>query len=176
MTKGERERAMSELHAARKVVIDSVAGLSKAQLNWAPAPGRWSVADVVEHLALTEDLLMGVYKKTVAGPLAANLDKKPKDEEVLAQFRNRDNKVQAPEPVVPKRTFPSTEAALAAFKQKRDATILFVETNQDMDVRKKLVENFGIDAYQLILGIAGHSQRHVEQIKEIKATTGFPKK
>ena len=175
MTKGERERAMSELHASRKLLLDATTGLSKAQWEWKPAPGRWSVADVVEHLALTEDLLTGLYRKTVAGPVSDKLDAKPKDEQVLAQFRSREVKANAPEPIVPKRTFATPEAALAAFKQRRDASIAFIESNQDPDVRKKLVEGFGIDAYQVYLGMAGHTERHVDQIREIKATAGYPK-
>ena len=41
LTKEERERGMSELHATRKLFLDSVAGLSEAQWNFKPAPEVW---------------------------------------------------------------------------------------------------------------------------------------
>jgi hypothetical protein len=32
-----------------------------------------------------------------------------------------------------------------------------------------------VDAYQFMLFLAGHSKRHLLQIKEVKADPGFPK-
>ena len=57
LTQGERERAMSELHATRKQFLDSVAGLSDAQWNFKPSPDVWSVAEVAEHIAISEDMI-----------------------------------------------------------------------------------------------------------------------
>jgi type II secretory pathway pseudopilin PulG len=57
LTKEERERAMSELNATRKLFLDSLAGLSEAQWNFKPAPEVWSVAECAEHIALSEDRL-----------------------------------------------------------------------------------------------------------------------
>ncbi len=52
ISKGDREFGMSALHASRKLFLDSVAGLSDAQLNFKPAPEKWSIAEVAEHIAL----------------------------------------------------------------------------------------------------------------------------
>src|SRR5712672_1484573 len=58
LTQVERERAMSELHATRKQFLDSVAGLSDAQWNFKPSPDVWSVAEVAEHIAVSEDTIL----------------------------------------------------------------------------------------------------------------------
>lgn len=176
MTQGERERAMSELHASRKMLVDAVAGLSEAQLNYKSAPDRWAIAEVVEHLAVTEDFLFGFYKQVAAGPASPGAKSEQADEDLLKVIRNRDQKVQAPEPALPKKTFASTAAALAAFNERRYNTIRYVETSQDQDLRAKIVPNMKMDAYQMFLLLAGHTQRHVAQIAEVKATPGFPKK
>src|SRR5947209_6162535 len=52
LDQGERDRAMSHLHATRKMFLDSVAGLSDTQWNFKPAPERWSVAECAEHIAV----------------------------------------------------------------------------------------------------------------------------
>ena len=176
LTKGERERAMSELHASRKMLIDAVAGLSEKQLNWKAAPERWSIAEVAEHLALSEDFLFGLYKSVAASPADPAKSSAIKDEDFMKTMRDRSQKATAPEAIAPKKTFASTAAALAAFKERRDAHILYVETTQDDGLRHKLAPNFGMDGYQIFLMIASHTERHCAQIAEVKAAAGYPAK
>jgi uncharacterized damage-inducible protein DinB len=176
LTQGERDRAMSELHASRKMVVDSVSGLSEAQLNWKAKPEQWSVAEVVEHLAIIEDFVIGLYKQVTAGPADPAAKAAQKDEDFLKSIRNRDQKVSAPEPATPKKTFPSLAAALKAFEDRRVRNIAYVETTMDQDLRLKIVPGFKMDAYQIFLLLAAHAQRHVDQISEVKAMPGFPKK
>ncbi len=176
LTQGERDRAMSELHASRKIVIDAVTGLTEKQLNWKAAPDKWSIAEVVEHLAMTETFLFGFYKQVASGPADPAAKAAQKDEDFLKSIRSRDQKVKAPDQATPKKSFASTAAALAAFKERRDNTIAYVEKTQDPDLRLKIVPDFKMDAYQMFLLLAAHAQRHTDQINEVKATSGFPGK
>jgi hypothetical protein len=176
LTKGERDRAMSELHASRKQVTDTVSGLSAAQLQWRPAAGKWSIGEVVEHLAIIEDMLFAMYQQVAAKPADPAAKSKSTDNDFLKAVRSRANPVQAPEPSTPKGTFASTEAALKAFQQRRDRNIAFVEKTEDQDLRQKIMPGFGTDAYQIFLLLAAHAQRHADQIAEIKATAGYPAK
>ena len=70
LEQGERDRAMSHLHATRKAFLDSVAGLSEAQWNFKPAPERWSVAECAEHIAVSEDSLFDLIQKVMKSPAA----------------------------------------------------------------------------------------------------------
>ena len=176
LTQDERNRAMSELHASRKVVVDAVAGLSEKQLNWKAKPEQWSAAEIVEHLAITEDFLFGMYKQVAAGPADPAAKAAQKDEDFLKSIRSRDEKVKAPEQATPKKTFTNTAAALKAFEERRVRNISYVETTKDQDLRMKIVPTMKMDAYQVFLLLAAHAQRHVDQISELKATAGFPKK
>jgi hypothetical protein len=176
LTKGERERAMSELHASRKQVLDAVAGLSQRQLDWKASPEKWSLAEVVEHLAVTEDFLMEQFRQTAAKPAVSGAKSGLTDEQVLAGMTDRSTPRQAPQPLVPKRTFPTTTAALEAFKERRDRNIACVETTTETGLRQKIFTQFNMDAYQLFLTMAAHSARHVAQMQEVRATAGFPKR
>ena len=50
----------------------------------------------------------------------------------------------------------------------------YVRTTTD-DLRSRLVERQNCDAYQWALLISTHEQRHVLQIREIKAHPNYPK-
>ncbi len=179
LTRGERDRAMSELHATRKLFLDAIAGLSPAQWNFKPAPEVWSIAEVAEHIALSEPAMMDWAKGTLARPTEPGAKATRKDEEVLNLFADRSQKAKAPAALVPARKFANAEAVAADFRQRRAATIAYVDQTQD-DLRAHLTPpqgGFGgIDVYQLLLGIAGHTHRHIAQINEVKANPKYPKK
>ena len=97
LTQGERDRALSELYASRKVFLDSVAGVTDAQWNFKPAPDVWSIAECAEHIAVSEDQLMGFVHKLMESP--AEPDKralaKGNDETVLKATADRSHKAKA---------------------------------------------------------------------------------
>jgi len=57
LSQHDRDFAMSHMHASRKVFLDAVAGLTPEQWNFKPGPDRWSVAQVMEHIAAAEDFI-----------------------------------------------------------------------------------------------------------------------
>jgi uncharacterized damage-inducible protein DinB len=180
LEQGERDRAMSHLHATRKVFLDSVSGLSAAQWNFKPGPDRWSIAECAEHIALSEDSIFELLKQTLKSPAAPEKAAavRGKDEMILRMLPDRSVKAKAPEFLQPKHRWPDPEALIAHFKQSRDRNIAYIQTTED-DLRSHFMEHpvfKTIDAYQVMLFLSGHSERHTEQIKEVKADPNFPKK
>jgi hypothetical protein len=51
VTPAEKDRALQYLESTKKDVLEATKGLSEAQWNFRPAPDRWSVAQVMEHVA-----------------------------------------------------------------------------------------------------------------------------
>lgn len=147
-------------------------------MNFKPAPDRWSVAEVAEHIAAAEDLLYGsIQDKVMKAPARpAGEDVKAIDDFVLAAIPDRTHKAQAPEPLKPTNRYTSLEGTLKHFNESRDRTIEFVKTGQglrDHAVESPLGKN--LDAYEWALFIAAHSERHTKQILEVKADPNFPK-
>jgi hypothetical protein len=179
LTQGERDRAMSYLHATQKQVTDTIAGLSAAQLAFREAPNRWSVADCLEHLALTETALFGtiangVLKSPPNPEKAAQL--KGKDDEVVKTISSRDAKAKAPEMLVPSNKWKTTAETLAAFRAARKVTIAYVESTRD-PLRLHVTSGaMQMDGYQVLLMIAAHTERHLAQMKEVMANANFPRK
>ena len=181
LTQGERDRALSHLHATRKVFLDSLAGMSTAQWNFKPDDKTWSVAEVAEHIAISEDTILDlITKKIMAAPAAAPEKMeltKGKDEQVIKMIPDRSAKFQAPEFLRPTKRWPDQATLVAHFKQSRDNTINYVKTTPD-DLRSHIAPHpvmKELDAYQWVLLLSAHSERHTAQIKEVMAHPGFPK-
>lgn len=177
---GERDRAMSYLHATRKQFLDTVGQATPGQWTFRPAPGAWSIAEIAEHLTVTEEVVMGSIQKALAAP-PASAEKKAetagKDDLVLRAVPSRTRKVQAPEPVQPTGNRWATRDALASeFKSRRDRTIAFIEkTNQELRSHVAPHPVLGpLDSYQWLLFLAAHTERHLKQMQEAMAAPGFP--
>ena len=178
LEQGERDRAMSHLHATRKVFLDSIAGLSDAQWNFKPAADRWSIAECAEHIAVSDDSLFDLMRQTLKS--AAALEKKSavKDEFILQVVPDRSVKAKAPEFLQPKRRWPDRETLIAHFKQSRDRNIAYIQTTED-DLRSHFMDHpllKTIDAYQVMLLLSAHCERHTAQIEEVKADPHYPKR
>ncbi len=176
----EREAALKSLQATHDAFLQSVAGLSDKQWRFKPAPDRWSVAEVSEHIAVSEATIFGMVQgKVMASPAdpSKRAEVAGKDEIILTRVPDRSRKVQAPEILKPTNRFATREENIKAFEDARKATMDYVRTTND-DLR----DHFGphpllgpMDAYQWILLISAHSERHTKQIEEVKADPNFPK-
>lgn len=180
LSQGERDRALSHLHATRKMFLDSIAGLSSAQWNFKPDDKTWSVAECAEHIAISEDSIFElISKKILASPAAPEKVEltKGKDELVTKMIPDRSSKFQAPEFLRPTKRWPDQKTLVVHFKQSRDNTINFIRTTQD-DLRSHSAPHpvmKDLDAYQWVLLLSAHTERHTAQIKEVMANSGFPK-
>ena len=67
-TQAEKDKALKYLESTKQGVIDATKGLSAAQWNFKSAPDRWSVAEVMEHIAAAEDFIRGnITEKVMQG-------------------------------------------------------------------------------------------------------------
>src|SRR5713101_1247147 len=109
LSQAEKDKALQYLEKTRQGVLEATKGLSAAQWNFKPAPDRWSVAEVTEHIAAAEDFTYGdIQDKIMKAPARpAGEDVKAIDEFVLAAVPDRTQKAQAPEPLKPTNRFGS---------------------------------------------------------------------
>jgi uncharacterized damage-inducible protein DinB len=180
LTPQEREFALKSLQTTHDKFLQSIAGLSPKQWTFKPGPDRWSVAEVSEHIALSESALLGlVQKQVMTSPAAPGKREqvKGKDEMILQKIPDRSHKAQAPEFLRPTGRW-ATEADLTnAFEVSRKVTMDYVRTTND-DLRDHFFDHpvFGtLDGYQWLLLLSAHSERHTAQIEEVKADPNFPK-
>jgi hypothetical protein len=175
----EKERALQYLESTKKGVLDATKGLSDAQWNFKPAPDRWSVAQVMEHLAAAEDMLRGMTQeqvmKTPVVPVRDVEETKKADEGVLAMVPDRSHKAQAPEPLQPTNRFGSPSAAQKHFVESRSVTEEYLKNATGLRAHLSDSPLGKLDGYEWVLLIAAHSERHTKQMLEVKADPNFPK-
>lgn len=178
VTQAEKDRALQYLETTKRNLLEATKGLSEEQWNFKPAPDRWSVAQVMEHIAAAEDLLLDTTKEKVMTSPAGEpgRDFKKTDEAVLMMVPDRSHKAQAPEQLVPSNRFGSPESSLKHFVESRATTENFLKSAPGL--RDHVMDSpLGkLDGYEFVLFIAAHSERHAKQINEVKADPNFPKK
>jgi uncharacterized damage-inducible protein DinB len=177
LTQADRDKGASYLQHTEDGVASAVKGLSEAQLKFKPAPDRWSVAETLEHITLAEDFIFqNVTDKIMKAPAGTgNRDTAKADAAVLAMVPDRSHKAQAPGPLVPTGRWTAAEA-LAHFQKSRGRTIEYLQSTPDL--RQHVIDSpLGqpLDAYEWLLFIGAHSERHTKQILEVKADPNFPK-
>jgi hypothetical protein len=179
ISKKERSYAAKLLKDTEKKLKDELKGLSEAQLKFKPAPDRWSIEECVKHIAVSEDMFWQMMDGTVKAP--ANPDKRTEikvtDEQLVQKIEDRSTKVKTNEKLMPENSsYKDTDEAFEAFKKKRDQLMEYVRSTSD-DLRNHVATTpVGmVDSYQLILFTAAHSNRHTQQIMEVKTDPNFPK-
>jgi DinB superfamily len=178
LTAADRDKALQYLETTKDGVIRATSGLSEAQWNFKPGPDRWSVAEVTEHIAAAEDFIRGNIEEKIlqAPPRSEPANVAELDAFVMKAIPDRSHKAEAPGPLRPTNRFGSPEASLKHFAESRAQTEAFLKSHDDL--RAHAVDSpLGkkLDAYEWVLFIAAHSERHTKQIEEVKADPNFPK-
>ena len=173
----DKDRALQYLESTKKGVLEATKGLSDAQWNFKPSPFRWSVAQVMEHIAASEDFLREIVEgQVLKAPAPPDRDIKQLDEKVLSTIPDRAIKASAPAPLRPTNRYGSPDAALKHFLESRAKTVELLKTRDDLRAHAVDTALGGkLDAYEWILVIAAHSERHTKQLNEVKADPKFPK-
>jgi hypothetical protein len=173
LTPGERQRLLAHLDMTESWLVSELAGLSKAQLVFKMTPESWSITDVVEHLAIAEPQYWQRVQDSMKQP-ATSEKLEATDAGILWYGIDRTNRARTGEARVPHGQFPGVTESLASFRKLRATMIDYAKSTKDELRTRKLLEG-NMDVYQWFLMISSHSQRHILQIREIKADAGYPK-
>jgi len=179
LTGSERKFAVDYFQKTKQRLLDDVKGLSAAQLNFKADTSRWSIAQCIEHIAISENMVWQWIQGTLQQPATPEKksEAKTSTEDLIHGMTDRSKKFNAPEMLKPEGKFPDSKAALAAYTSRRDSTIAYIGTTQD-DLKDHFITHpvFGaMDLYQGLIMLAAHSARHTLQIEEVKANPNFPK-
>ncbi len=169
LSAAEREELLTLYERGQRELEELVAATPDELWAKKPAPERWSVSEVVEHLGAAESLLFGMMQQALAAPVDGNwalVEGGMSTESFLGMLQDRSKKFQAPEPLQPKGGMTRAEA-LAKFAGARAVTAEFVRRTA-APVKKHLADGPAgkMTAHQLLVLIGGHNLRHNAQIRE----------
>lgn len=177
ITERERETALALLARSRQTLLDAVEGVTDAQARWRPLADRWTVLEYVEHLAVSDDALMNLVRRSLESPPQVETE----DERRTREKRIRETPIprgvnRAPDGLKPAGRFASLDEAVTHFLAARERTIEYASNTQE-DLRRHFATHpvLGpLDAYQWLVGNARHVETHAGHIREIRAMDGFP--
>jgi len=170
----ERQRLVAHLEITASWLIDEVSDLGQSQLDFRRAPGTWSIIEVLDHLVVVGEIYWQDLQKGVRTPLAGRV-LTSRDIDLLWYGIDRTDRETALASETPKGEVRDLRAALAQYRRHHARLLDYVKTTKD-DLRNGFVARQGCDAYQWALLISTHEQRHILQIREIKADSKFPRK
>jgi NhaP-type Na+/H+ and K+/H+ antiporter len=179
LSKKERKFAAEHMKSTKTELQDAIKGLSASQLTYKVSADKWSVQECVYHIAISEKTLWAMLEASMkAGPTPEKKkDLKVTDEQVIKMVEDRTNKKKTFSTLEPQNTpYKSYDEAMNDFKATRTAHIKYIKATSE-DLRNHFVQMpFGmLDCYQLCLMISSHTDRHVQQLNEVKTDAAFPK-
>ena len=170
----DRQHLVAHLEMTASWFIDEVSGLSRAQLEFRRAPGTWSILEVIEHLNVVGPIYWEDLQRAMKAP-AASLGFTSRDADILWYGIDRTHREPALTTELPRSELRDLRAGLADYRKHHARLLEYAKTTTD-DLRSHVVERQRCDAYQWALLISTHEQRHILQIREIKADRNFPAK
>jgi len=179
MTAMDREHLLVHFEMTTQMVAELVRGLSPTQLEYKASPDRWSIREVVSHLAVAEpDYWREIQKSLKAAPDMSTKKSAATDADIMWYGIDRVVHTKTGGGHEKVDTYKDLGEALGKFQALRATMIDYIKTTND-DMRAHSFGEGGpevIDCWQWMLEISTHSERHIQQIREIKNDPNFPKK
>jgi len=177
MSKDDREHLLVHFEMTTQMVAELVRGLAPGQLEYKGSSDRWSIREVVSHLAVAEpDYWRDIQKALKAAPDMKEKKSTASDADILWYGIDRVVHTKTGGGHEKVDTYKDVGEALGKFQALRATMIDYIKTTND-DMR---AHSFGdrevIDCWQWMLEISTHAERHIQQIREIKNDPNFPRK
>ena len=170
-----------EVRASIAALQRDVEPLSYLQLGWRPPDGGWSIAQVLEHLLITDGSYVEALRRALPNaPQATSSNWMPS---LVGGFLVRslapDNARRLP---APRRWWPgpgSRANPVAEYIELREEVIALMADAQGKDLRRTKLSSpvskyIRINLGDVFMALIVHTRRHLRQIERIKAQPEFP--
>jgi uncharacterized damage-inducible protein DinB len=169
------------LEAQHAVLEQTVAAIPPAYHTKRPTPERWSIAEVLAHVAIVEHLIVGLLRAKLEAARARGLGPERDTSPVVRTFdidrvHDRSRRVEAMPEVLP----PPDSDAMAAIKsiaEAHEALRVLIRSFDGLALGEVWAPNpvLGpLNIYQWVAFLGGHEARHVAQIREAARELGAP--
>jgi DinB family protein len=168
--------------AARQLV----SGLSEVQLNWKPAPDKWSIAQCLEHLAVTSSKFDPYFTAAIARarkkwPVTSSPSYRPT---LIGGWLIKQVTPETGRNLPAPKVFRPSESShihgsLESFLEQQERFITFVRETEGVDYNKTRLRSPVTPLMRYSLADAFvvtvvHGRRHLAQARRVRETSGFP--
>src|SRR5687768_17576314 len=173
----ERKREVREnIDAVRRIQNE----LAYLQLGWRPPDGGWSIAQVLEHLIISDSLYYPQLRDLAANGKRGTAEWKPTITGgfiIRALLPTSARKTPAPQifrPAEPRAN------VVQDYIDLREELLQIIESMKGVDLRRNKVTSPVSKLIRINLGdalmiLVVHTQRHLQQIARVRAHPDFPK-
>jgi hypothetical protein len=165
-------------------VTNATAGLSEAQYRFKSDPDRWSIVEILEHMVIVHERVLARIKEQLPAAPAppADFDSRRVDGIIFEKIPDRSIKAKAPDFIEPAGLLTPSQS-LDRISRSYERLAEYVESNPGL--REHVLESPPLrvvtegayslsDGYQWAITAAGHDERHVRQIEELKSHPNYP--
>ena len=178
ISQADRDALIKDLERSRTVFLDGIADVkTEAQWNYKPAPDRWSVGECAAHIIAAEQYFRDNIAAALKSPaLPAAQQSTAGDATLSKMIRDRSQKFQAPAAIEPTGKVVPKAQAIKDFEATRARTLQYVRTTQDplREHGAGTAPNV-TTAYQLVLMLSGHTERHTGATARSQSFGGLSK-
>ena len=164
---------------ARERFMAAVSNLTEAQVNFRPDENQWTIAEIVEHVSIVNDGFLRLTHKLLKE--AESAPRPPKPDLNLGHTSLDENGQQQGQFQAPERVRPQGDAriedSLAKMRASLDGLAEIRSRLEAVDLSEQMFPHpfLGpINAYQWMVLLGEHEDRHRGQIERLKATAGYP--
>jgi hypothetical protein len=181
----ELERILYQMSVVRQESEGLLNGLREDQFQWQPAPGRWSIAQCLEHLNVLNGLYIPIFEEGIRKGRAENmLSDGPYSYSWLSRYMFRT--MQPPVKrrfKAPKRFEPGPgrplESVLAEWNSTHERLEAIVREANGLDLQRIKIPSPVTSLIRYNLGMAfwiqtAHDRRHLWQAREVRNHASFP--
>jgi hypothetical protein len=177
-------RSLHEAYDANeRTARELVASLTEAHGTWHPAPGSWSVAECLDHLAFSNRVYIAAMQPPAAqARVAGRMRRRSALPGVLGGWFVKSleppvtRRMRAPRTIVP-RPSPGLADAASTFFASHDQVVQFLRVYADIDLAATRFPNPFIRAIRFSLAtgvhvLAAHERRHLWQASNVARLAG----
>jgi len=170
----------AENTAAREALCEQVKGLTEAQLFFRPAPDKWSIGEILDHLCLAEQSISRTLSKILQVAAGRGLIGEAGSTEGISHridLEIYNQAVSAPDSVRPSPERP-LDQLFSSLLESRERLLEVAGRVDGRMVTNVAIRHFQLgelDFYQWLALEAAHESKHLAQICRIKSHSGFPR-
>jgi hypothetical protein len=173
----DRNYLLENLTRSRDALIKETENLSEAQWNFKESADRWSIKEIVEHIGIWELIFQREINQALRAGPQADLQKAAKPDSVYLGFIMEEHPHITTESTKPF-TFSvpmgltDGKTNLAWVNKLRNESLSYIRTTHD-DLRAYFLKSGRPNVHQIFINTFGHTDRHIRQIKKVKAHPGY---
>lgn len=178
-TEADRHWLLDSLKTTRDQLIKETENLTDAQWNFKESSDRWSIKEVVEHICYWELLLTHEVSRALGQGPKPNVAANAKADSIYLGFileQTPHISIEYTKPFT--YTLPmglnDGKNNFAWFFKMRNESINFIDSTTT-DLRAYFMYDTRPNIHQVYIYIFGHTERHLRQIRKIKANANYPK-